>query len=135
MKLWAERPGTLSDHYQSIREIPTETKNVSAIEAILTEHGIRIDTENDLLMECLRYSVQFTDFQEMYGPNPKRSPATPSLETLNTLISTSDQVFRHRFETTFGLNPETITSLMDQLKQIRIYDLSPADLEIPAHFK
>jgi hypothetical protein len=135
LRLWVERPGTLSDHYRSIRENPAEKENIVAIEDILKQNGIPIDTESDLLMDCIRYVVQNTDFNEAYGPNPQQTPATHSPDALNVLRGTSDRVFRHRFETKFGLEPKTVTGLMFQLKQLRIHDLSPADVEIPAHLR
>jgi hypothetical protein len=135
LQLWAERPGTLSDHYRTIREHPAEKENIAAIEDILKQNGIPIDTESDLLMDCIRYVVQNTDFNEAYGPHPQQTPATHSPDALNALISTSDRVFRHRFETKFGLKPKTVANLMFQLKQLRISGLSPADVEIPAHLR
>ena len=135
LRFWAERPGTLADHYRGIMELPTQKRDIVAIEAAMIQNGVPVDVKSDLLMDCIRYVVQNTDFLEAYGPNPRRSKPTPSLEALNALISTSDPVFRHRFETKFGLKPETVTRLMDQLKQVRLYDLSPPDVEIPAHIR
>jgi len=137
LQLWAVRAGTLSDHYKSISEIPSERDNIEAIKAAMTANGIAIDTESDLLMDCIRYVVHNTDINEMYGPNPKvKEEATPSPEALNSLARTGDAVFLHRFNEKFGMNPMTATNLMNRIKDLRIYNLSPADVEIPvAHFQ
>jgi hypothetical protein len=135
LEFWADFPGTLSDHYLSIQKITTEKENIAAIEAAMIENGVRIDTESDLLMDCIRYVVQITDIQEAYGPNPQLTQPTPFPAAMNALNSSSDTVFLHRFETKFGLKPELTMNLMDRLKQMRLYDLSPADVEIPAHIR
>lgn len=132
LQLWAERSGTLFDHYRGINEIPTEKTNIAAVEAAMTDNGVPIDTQSDLLMDCIRYVVQITDIEEAYGPNPKQTPPTPSPATMDALMNASDSVFRHRFEMKFGLKPEITSNLMAQLKQVRLHDLSPADVEIPA---
>jgi len=136
IKLWAVRPGTLTDHYQSISEVPADRENIKSIKAALNENGIAIDTESDLLMDCIRYAVHNTGIQEMYGSNPKHAEATPAPEILNSLVSTGDAVFQHRFAQKYGMDPRTVTNLMKRIKNLRLYNLSPADVEIPvAHFQ
>lgn len=132
LRLWAVRPGTLTDHYQGISEIPTEKENIKAIKAALSENGVTIDTESDLLMDCIRYACLITEIHEMYGPNPRRSQeATPFPAALNSLASTADTVFRHRFTEKFDLDPRTVSNLMNRIQTVRVYDLSPSDVEIP----
>ena len=136
LALWAERPGTLTDHYQATSEIPTEKDHIKTIKAAMTENGVAIDTESDLLMDCIRYSCFISEIHEMYGTNPRNvADATPYPSELNALVRLSDTIFRHRFETKFGLNPSAVTSMMSRLREVRIYDLSPADMEIPAHIR
>jgi len=135
LALWVERPGTLADHYRSIMEFPEYKQNILAIEQVMAQNGIGIDLKSDLLMDCIRYVVQNTGFYEMYGPNPRDKHPTPSPEALAALIGTSDPVFRHRFETKSGMKPQTVTNLMEQLKQIRLIDLTPSDIEIPARIQ
>lgn len=134
LKLWAVRPGTLTDHYKNISE--ADKANFQAINSALTENGIVINTESDLLMDCIRYAVHNTGIQEMYGANPKQMEATSSPAALDSLIKTGDAVFRHRFTEKFGMDPRTVTNLMNRIKDLHIYDLSPADVEIPVvHFQ
>lgn len=130
----AMRSGTLTDHYSGIRDLPAEKNNIATVEACLSENGIPIDTESDLFMDCIRYAVQFTAIEEMYGPNPMHSQTTHNPRALDDLNKTSDLVFRHRFETKFQLNPQVVNRLMNQLQKIRVYNLSPADIEIPVVF-
>lgn len=133
---WAvRRPGTLADHYRGISEVPTEKENIKAIKTVLTENGVPIDTESDLLMDCIRYAAHNTDIQEMYGPVPKNTVPTPDPAAVKSLVSTGDEVFRHRFAEKYGLDPHVITNLMERIKTLRIYGLSPADVQIPvSHF-
>lgn len=136
LRTYAERPGTLTDHYQSISEIPTERENIKAIKTVMTQNGIAIDTESDLLMDCIRYAYFHTFINEAYGPNPRRTEeATPFPAALNELVNVSDTMFRHRFETRFRLNPDTVAKLMSQLKEVHIYDVSDADMQIPVQGK
>jgi len=137
LRTWAVRPGTLTDHYRRISEIPGEAKSISAIKAALIENGVAFDPESDLLMDCIRYAVHNTSVHEMYGPNPSDiSEATPFPAELNALEDAGDKVFRHRFAKKFGMDPRTITSLMNRIKDLRVYELSPADVEIPVtHFQ
>jgi hypothetical protein len=129
---WAVRShGTLTDHYRSISEVPAEKDNIKAIKAALTENGVVIDTESDLLMDCIRYAADNTSLQEMYGPAPKETMATPDPVALNLLRTTGDTVFRHRFSQKHALDPRVIANLMDRIKDVRIYRLSPADVQIP----
>jgi len=133
---WAVRStDTLTDHYRSISELPEERENIKAIKAALTENGVVIDTESDLLMDCIRYAVDSASIHEMYGQNPRDTVATPDPVALDSLISTGDKVFRHRFEQKYGLDPRVITNIMSRIKDVRIYRLSPADVQIPVtHF-
>jgi hypothetical protein len=133
LQTWAQRSGTLTDHYQGISGIPTERENIQAIKAALAKLGVAIDTESDLLMDCIRYVVHNTQIHDMYGTKPghKEGEGTSFPAALNSLVVTGDAVFRHRFETKFGLKQDTVTSLMNQLKKVRLDHLSPADLEIP----
>lgn len=129
---WAVRSGTLSDHYQDISEIPTEKENISAIKSALIENGVAIDTESDLLMDCLRYVAHNTGIHEAYGPKPRRiQEATPFPPALEPLIETGDLVFRQRFIEKFGMSPPAVTNVMNRIKDLRIYGLSPADVQIP----
>ena len=133
---WATRPtGTLTDHYRSISEVPGEKDNIKAIRAALVENGVVIDPESDLLMDCIRYAADSTSIQEMYGQNPKETIATPDPVALNLLISTGDEVFQHRFEQKYGLDQRIVANIMGRIKEVRIYRLSPADVQIPVtHF-
>lgn len=134
---WAVRyPDTLTDHYQGISEVPEEKENIKAIKAALVENGVVIDTESDLLMDCIRYAANNTDIQEMYGPAPRQSIPTPDPAAVNSMVSTADEVFQHRFEQKYGLTPSVVTNIMGRIKDLRIYGLSPADVQIPvAHFQ
>ena len=133
---YADFPGTLSDHYQSISEIPRDKDNIKAIKAALTENGVTIDTEGDLLMDCIRYAYHNDFFHEMYGTSPKQTiPATPYPTELNALIKASDTVYKHRFETRFGLSQEAVANLLNRLKKLPVYDVSPSGFEIPAHIR
>lgn len=132
LQFWAERSGTLSDHYQGISEIPAEKENLSAIKAALIENGVAIDTESDLLMDCIRYVVHNSHMHEMYGTKPRRiQEATPFPPALTSLEKTGDLVFQQRFTEKFGMSPRTATNVMNRIKDLRIYGLSPADVEIP----
>lgn len=132
LRLWAVRPGTLTDHYQSISGNPQVKDQITAIKTTMTENGVVIDSESDLLMDCIRYAVHNTDIHEMYGANPRRiQDATPFPAELQALVSTGDDAFRRRFTAKFGLDPGTVTNLMKLISGVRIYDLSPADVEIP----
>ncbi len=126
---YADFPGTLSDHYRSISQIPTEKENIKTIEAALTENGVAIDTESDLLMDCIRYAYYHNHIYEFYGP----ASETSYPPELNALVSASDTVFRHRFETRFGLNSNTVTNLMNRLMKVQIRDISDAGFQVPAH--
>jgi hypothetical protein len=134
---WAIRPtGTLTDHYRNISEVPEEKDNIKAIRAALVENGVVIDTESDLLMDCIRYAADSSSIQEMYGQNPKETIATPDPVALNLLIGTGDEVFQHRFEQKYGLDPRIVANIMGRIKEVRIYRLSPADVQIPVvHFQ
>lgn len=135
LRFWAERPGTLTDHYQSISEISPELENIKAIKTALAGNGVVIDTESDLLMDCIRYAVHNTCIYEMYGSNPMRIEETTALPLeLNALVSTGNTIFQHRFAGKFGLSRDTVASLMDQLKQARLHKLSPAGVEIPVMY-
>ena len=53
LRLWAVRPGTLTDHYQSISEIPTEKENIKAIKAALQGGLINRLVTNEATAELL----------------------------------------------------------------------------------
>jgi hypothetical protein len=132
LRLWAVRRGTLADHYQNISEIPSDKKTIDAIKAALIANRFAVDPESDLLMDCIRYVVHNTGIHEVYGSHPSRmETATPFPAELNSLDNTGETVFRHRFTERFGMDPGTATNLMRQIGDLRLYDLSPADVEIP----
>jgi hypothetical protein len=128
---WAVRPGTLTDHYRNISEVPAEKENIKAIKAALTENGVPVDTESELLMDCIRYAAYTTGLQEAYGPNPKESEPTPNPAALSAFSESGDAVFQHRFVDYYGLDPGAVSNLMNRIKDVRVYGLSPADVEIP----
>lgn len=133
---YADFPGTLSNHYESIERIPRDKDNVAFIKSALTANGVRIDTESDLLMDCLRYAYHNNFINEMYGSDPKGTVgATSFTAELSSLVAASDAVYKHRFEKRFNLKPETVALLLNRFKQLPIHDVSPAGFEIPAHIR
>ena len=71
----------------------------------------------------------------IYGPAPRETIATPDPVAVNSLVSTGDAVFRHRFEQKYGLDPRVVTNIMGRIRDVRIYGLSPAEVQIPLpHF-
>ena len=128
---WAERPYSLTEHYRNISEVPEAKESIKAIKAAMTENGMAVDTENELLMDCIRYAAYTTDIQEMYGPKPRHSEPMSDPAALNAFSETGDAVFQHRFVDFYGLDPSAVSNLMNQIKTVRLYGLSPADVEIP----
>ena len=128
---WATRPYGLTQHYRNISEVPEAKESVKAIKAAMTGNGVPIDTESELLMDCFRYAAYNTDIQEMYGPNPKESEPTPDPAALKAFSETADVVFQHRFADYYGMDLGVVSNLMDRIRSIRLYGLSPADVEIP----
>jgi hypothetical protein len=133
---WAVRPYGLTEHYRIVSEIPEAKESIKAIKAAMTDNGVTVDTESELLMDCIRYAVHTTGIQEIYGPNSKDKEPTPDPAALNAFRETGDAVFQHRFVNYYGLDPGAVSNLMTQIKDVRIYGLSPADVEIPVvHFQ
>ena len=128
---WAERPYSLTEHYRNISEVPEAKESIKAIKAAMTENGAPVDMESELLMDCIRYAAYTTDIQEMYGPNPRESEPMSNPAALNAFSETGDAVFQHRFVEFYGLDPSAVSNLMSRIKDVRIYGLSPADVEIP----
>jgi hypothetical protein len=128
---WATRPYGLTEHYRYISEVPDAKESIKAIKAAMTENGVAVDTESELLMDCIRYAAYITGLQEAYGTNPRNSPATPYPAALNAFSETGDAVFQHRFVEFYGLDPSAVSNLMNRIKDVRIYGLSPADVQIP----
>ena len=136
LKTYAERLGTLTDHYQATADNPQVKDQITAIKAAMNDNGLTIDTENDLLMDCIRYAFFHNEIYEMYGPHPKRaSPPSHFPEELNALLNASDTVFRYRFEKRFGITSSATSDLMNRLKQVQMYDASDADMQIPARIR
>ena len=131
LRSWAWRPYGLTEHYRNISEIPTEQENIKAIKAAMTGNGVPIDTESELLMDCIRYAVHNTDIQEAYGPNPRESEPMSDPAALKAFSETADAVFQHRFVEFYGLDPGAVSNLMNRIKGVRLYGLSPADVQIP----
>jgi hypothetical protein len=133
---WAERPDGLTEHYRNISEVPQAKESIKAIKAAMADNGVRVDTESELLMDCIRYAGYNTGLQEAYGPNPKESEPTPDPAALNEFSEAGDAVFQHRFVNYYGLDPGAVSNLMNRIKAVRIYGLSSSDAQIPVvHFQ
>jgi hypothetical protein len=128
---WAWRPYGLTEHYRNISGVPEAKESIKAIKAAMTDNGIPVDTESELLMDCIRYAGYNTGLQEAYGPNPREGEPMPNPAALKAFSECADAVFQHRFVEFYGLNPSAVSNLMNQTKDVRVYGLSQADSEIP----
>ena len=134
--LYAERPGTLADHYDTISANPDAGPQIAAIKSAMTDNGVTINKASDLLMDCIRFTYVHTEMVAMYGAGGTKLESTTLYPPeLKACEETSDAAFRERFTSKFGMNDTTARALMAQLKRISISNLSPADMEIPAHFR
>ena len=126
-------PESMPEHYARVENNPAAKESFAAIRNAVESSGAKVDSNNDMLLDCQRFAAFSTSVREMYGPfeNPLEGDM-PNPAEAAALRDSFSKVFAYRFENRYGLSSNAAANLVQLLSSIRLNEISPADLEVPA---